>query len=57
MGTLLFTCPVTGMSVQHWLDDDTDAQHDEYETVVCNACTSRSNSAISDSVNGIAQTR
>ena len=38
-GTLLFTCPVTGMSVQHWLDDDNDAQHDEYETVVCNACT------------------
>jgi len=27
------------MSVQHWLDDDNDAQNDEYETVVCNACT------------------
>ena len=27
------------MSVQHWLDDDNDAQHGEYETVVCNACT------------------
>jgi hypothetical protein len=39
MGTMLFTCPVTEMSVQHWLDDDNDAQHDEYETVVCNACT------------------
>ena len=39
MGTLLFTCPATGMSVQHWLDDDNDAQHDEYETVVCQACT------------------
>jgi hypothetical protein len=39
MGTMLFTCPVTGMSVQHWLDDDSDAQHGEYETVVCNAYT------------------
>src|SRR6516165_3835676 len=39
MAALLFTCPATGMSVQHWLDDDNDAQRDEYETVVCQACT------------------
>jgi hypothetical protein len=40
MGTLLFTCPVTGMNVQHrWLDDDKDAQGDTYEPVACQACT------------------
>ena len=39
MARQLFTCPVSRMVVQHWPDDDKDAQDDEYEMVVCQACT------------------
>ena len=30
MAALLFTCPITRMRVQHWLDDDEDASEDDY---------------------------
>jgi hypothetical protein len=33
MGKLLFTCPLTGMSVQHGLDDD-DRPGDCYQSIV-----------------------
>jgi hypothetical protein len=39
MGKLLFTCPVTGMSIQHWLDDDDPiASGERYQSIVCPAC-------------------
>ena len=38
MAALLFTCPVTRMKVQHWLDDDRDASEDDYEEITCQAC-------------------
>jgi hypothetical protein len=38
MAALLFTCPITQMKVQHWLDDDEDASEDDYEGVICQAC-------------------
>jgi hypothetical protein len=39
MGKLVFTCPVTGMSVQHWLDvDDQSKPGDCYQSIVCQAC-------------------
>jgi hypothetical protein len=34
-----FTCPATGMYVQHWLDDDEDAPENRYEPITCPACT------------------
>ena len=38
MAAFLFTCPVTQMKVQHWLDDDEDASEDDYEGITCHAC-------------------
>ncbi|MGA7809663.1 hypothetical protein [Bradyrhizobium sp.] len=38
MARFVFSCPVTSMQVQHWLDDDDDAPEDEYEAVTCKAC-------------------
>ena len=39
MDKLLFTCPVTHMSVQHWLDDDDLSPPGErYQSIVCPAC-------------------
>ena len=38
MAALLFTCPITRMKVQHWLDDDEDVSEDDYEGVTCQAC-------------------
>ena len=39
MGKLLFTCPVTGIVVQHWLaDDDRGKPGDCYQSIVCQAC-------------------
>ena len=36
---LLFTCPVTGMSVQHWLDDDDPSKPgDCYQSIICHGC-------------------
>jgi hypothetical protein len=43
MAALLFTCPITRMKVQHWLDDDEDASEDDYEGAPAKlalACTS-----------------
>ena len=39
MDKLLFACPVTHMSVQHWLDDDDLSPPGErYQSIVCPAC-------------------
>ena len=38
MPTLLFTCPITRMKVQHWLDSDEDTSANEYEAITCKAC-------------------
>jgi hypothetical protein len=35
----LFTCPATGMHVQHWSDGDADVRENEYEGIICPACT------------------
>jgi len=42
MTAILFTCPSTRFTVQHWLDDDDErASDDDYEEVVCAAALSR----------------
>ena len=33
MPTLLFTCPITRMKVQHWLDSDEDTSANEFEAI------------------------
>ena len=40
MSKLLFKCPVTGVSVQHWLDDDDPSTTlgERYQSIVCPAC-------------------
>jgi hypothetical protein len=40
MAPFLFTCPITRMRVQHWLDADEDASEDDYEGITCHACAS-----------------
>jgi hypothetical protein len=35
---LLFTCPITRMKVQHWLDSDENTSVNEYEAITCQAC-------------------
>jgi hypothetical protein len=37
VGAILFTCPSTGFSVQHWLDDD-ERDEDDYEGVTGPPC-------------------
>ena len=39
MGAFVFTRPTTKLKVQHWLDDDNDALENEFQGVVCPACT------------------
>jgi hypothetical protein len=39
MGAVIFTCPITNLSVQHWLDDDDDASENEFQGIACLACT------------------
>jgi hypothetical protein len=39
MAQFLFTCPATSMKVQHWSDDDDDVRENEYEGIICPACT------------------
>jgi hypothetical protein len=39
MGHFIFRCPATGFNVQHQLDDDPDMSENEYEAIVCPACT------------------
>jgi hypothetical protein len=40
MSKLLFKCPVTGTSIQRWLDDDDDPSTpgERYQSIVCPAC-------------------
>jgi hypothetical protein len=38
MAACLFTCPMTELKVQHWLDDDEDPPENEYEAITCKAC-------------------
>ncbi len=38
MRALIFTCPITGFKVQHWLTRDDDVPDDEHEGVNCPAC-------------------
>jgi hypothetical protein len=38
MDAFIFTCPNTDLKVQHWLDDDDDAQENEYVGITCPAC-------------------
>jgi hypothetical protein len=38
MGTILFTCPITDVRVQHWLDDEENASDETYEEITCLAC-------------------
>ena len=38
MAGCLFTCPVTDLKVQHWLDDDEDVPENEHEAITCEAC-------------------
>ena len=39
MAAFIFTCPDTLMKVQHWLDEDDDVSENEYEGIICPACT------------------
>ena len=40
MVTSVFTCPKTSMKVQHWLSDEDEGVSDnEYEGIMCPACT------------------
>jgi hypothetical protein len=39
MAAFIFTCPETSMLVQHWLDEDAAVQENEYEGLICPACT------------------
>ena len=38
MSAVIYICPTTDLSVQHWLDDDEDIRDNEYEVVACPAC-------------------
>ncbi len=39
MASVLFRCPKTSFRVQHWLDDDDDVPENEFEGIICPACT------------------
>jgi hypothetical protein len=40
MPPFLFRCPITGLNVQSWIaDDPTKAEPENYESVICTACT------------------
>jgi hypothetical protein len=39
MTASFFTCPITDLNVQHWLDDNENVPDTEYEAVTCQACT------------------
>ncbi len=39
MAHFIFGCPATGLNVQHQLDDDEDVPENEFEAVICPACT------------------
>lgn len=39
MAHFIFGCPATGLNVQHQLDNDEDVPENEFEAVICPACT------------------
>ena len=39
MAHFIFRCPETGLNVQHQVDDDPDIAENEYEGIMCPACT------------------
>ena len=39
MAHFIFRCPTTDINVQHWLDEDQDISENEYEGIICPACT------------------
>jgi hypothetical protein len=39
MAAFIFTRPETSMKIQHWLDEDNDVRENEYEGIICPACT------------------
>ena len=39
MSAVIFTCPITNLSVEHWLDDDDDTSQNEFQGIACLACT------------------
>jgi hypothetical protein len=39
MANFVFRCPVTGFNVQHQSDEDDDVRENEYEGIICPACT------------------
>jgi len=38
MTAVIFICPLTDLSVEHWLDEDEDVSENEHEVIVCPAC-------------------
>jgi hypothetical protein len=38
MQTFMFRCPITGLQVQGWSDDDAKDEEDAFVTVACSAC-------------------
>ncbi len=38
MTAVTFICPLTDMSVQHWLDEEENVPENEHEVIVCPAC-------------------
>jgi hypothetical protein len=39
MANFVFRCPATGLNVQRQVDDDLDIAENEYEGIMCPACT------------------
>jgi hypothetical protein len=39
MAHFIFRCPATSLNVQHQTDDDPDISENEYEGIMCPACT------------------
>ena len=39
MTHFIFRCPTTDINVQHWLDEEQDISENEYEGIICLACT------------------
>jgi hypothetical protein len=39
MAHLVFVSPTTSMNVQHWSDENDDVRENEYEGIICPACT------------------
>ena len=39
MANFIFRCPASGLNVQHQVHDDPDIAENEYEGIMCPACT------------------